>query len=140
MQVTNKDIISVLYLKKGSWFMSLTQSEVYDLAANLDKILGRMEECRSVALGQAIFSPTCPEDEQMTMKTSKKRKQLDKEENAMHYQQQPSIVETVPSANHSSIRRHTKRKQKKAPPPEEDEGDEDEDDLYDPEEGDEEDR
>ena len=90
--VTNKDRSAVLYIKKFSWFLSLSLSEIYDLAAGMNKIIERMEECRSVATGQAIHQPTCLADTETVLKMSPRRKQLDKEENAQLFYHQPMMM------------------------------------------------
>ena len=94
--VTNKDRGAVLYIKKFSWFLSLSLSEIYDLAAGMNKIIERMEECRSVAKGQAIHQPTCLADTETVLKMSPRRKQLDKEENAQMFYNQPMMMAPMP--------------------------------------------
>ena len=121
----------VLYIKKFSWFLSLSLSEIYDLAAGMNKIIERMEECRSVATGQAIHQPTCLADTETILKMSPRRKQLDKEENAQFFYNQPMMVAPmpIPTPANEGTRRRTKRKGRKAPPPPpqaEDDGGEDE--------------
>ena len=126
--VTNKDRSAVLYIKKFSWFLSLSLSEIYDLAAGMNKIIERMEECRSVATGQAIHQPTCLADTETVLKMSPRRKQLDKEENAQLFYHQPMMMApmAIPTPANEGTRRRTKRKGRKAPPPVEDDGGEDE--------------
>ena len=89
-----------------------------------------MEECRSVATGQAIHQPTCLADTETVLKMSPRRKQLDKEENAQLFYHQPMMMApmAIPTPANEGTRRRTKRKGRKAPapPPVEDDGGEDE--------------
>ena len=80
MEVTNRGDQACLYIRKNRWFMSLSLSEIYDMALGMNTIIDKMEECKKVLWGQAIFQPRAMEDVKTVLRTSGKTKKLEKEE------------------------------------------------------------
>ena len=87
LEVTHKDEMPVLYVRKYNYFMSFSMEELYDIAATMPEILQRVEQCRDVVQGRSQYMPKSKKDMMRTLKASRRTRELEKEEVQMMYRQ-----------------------------------------------------